>query len=152
MKFLSSFLPDLIDELTYKYRPNLIIDFVKVALEEGQFKEKIQSIQLIKSIIQIKFIPFIRELLKIEDENIFYSLSDIIQTTDSDELIINILLMIQVLCDYLQNSGHRNLRSNFNQLVIQCDLQTNIENLSESQNEKITELSTNGAGTTVVIM
>lgn len=154
LKLLSSFIPDFIDELNKKYRPYVIIDIARTALARGLYKEKIEAIELITSIIKIKYIPFIKQLLQIpkaaideeendneSEKNIFCSFNNEMQT-DIDEIKIKILSMLNFLCDYLQNFGHQNLRKNFIELLLGSGLQNDIEEETSSSNEEIRNYST----------
>lgn len=146
LKLLSSFLPDLIDELNNKYAPYVIIDIAKAALAHGLYKEKIESIELVTSIIKMKYIPFIKQLLQSpnsdeSEDNIFCSFDNEMQT-DIDEIKIKLLSMFLVLCDYLQNSAHQNLRKNFLELLMGSGLHNDIEEETSSSNEEIRNYST----------
>lgn len=142
LKFLSSFIPDLIDELYRNYTPETIIDFIKDILSKGQFAEKYESIEFITSLIKNKNYPFIRQLLLVDDdeENIFQSFDNLMQA-DDNKLKIKILSMIDALFEYFGIESHQRDRDIFIELIQNSGLGDDFEQNIDSENEKVSEYS-----------
>ncbi|OHS99262.1 hypothetical protein TRFO_08516 [Tritrichomonas foetus] len=157
LKLLNSFIPKLSDELFKLYQTSTLISFISSILGKGQFLEKKLAVKLMISIITNGCSKlFIRDLLKkdnfyddfeCEDEeknnqktDIFVSICDMLQI-GQDDLTIQVLQMLQVICNILNNPYKRDLRQMFEEKIYDSEIRNEIDELMNSENPEICELA-----------